>query len=418
MAEKILNTRLINKHDTEVNWLKATNFIPKQGEVIVYDVDENYPYERIKVGDGVCNVNELPFTVVQSDLSVNDETNPAYIKNRTHWVEGLTIVEWDGNTDGLTASSDGANYHVSDLKPSATEIIGGKLTFSNGSVVEITSDIIEGQGYIVSAYYGTIYINTTNGSAYDASIGVTFSKPGIYFHKNTYNQIVSFSYGSETVHYLDEKYIPNTIARKSDIPSETSIDDTLSISGQAADSKATGDAINELNALVGDVSVSEQINSAVSSFIFKYIKMQDRVNGCNYVVEFVNGQLVSSCCCRAISVSTLPNKTTYSEGESLDTSGMIVVAICEDGSVKTINDYSVNVESGSGTKTVSVIYTECGKTHTDTFTITVTSLEEKLIDFEYTAEDDGTYTITGWKGTLNGVESTECIIPDNPLINV
>lgn len=62
MAEKNLNNiRIVNKHDTEVNWLKATGFTPKQGELIVYDIDENYDYERIKIGDGVQNVNALPF---------------------------------------------------------------------------------------------------------------------------------------------------------------------------------------------------------------------------------------------------------------------------------------------------------------------------------------------------------------------
>lgn len=61
MAEKKLNIRLINKHDVEANWLKATNFIPKKAEIIVYDVDENYGYERFKIGDGETLVSELPF---------------------------------------------------------------------------------------------------------------------------------------------------------------------------------------------------------------------------------------------------------------------------------------------------------------------------------------------------------------------
>jgi hypothetical protein len=61
MTDKVLNTRVINKHDTETNWLKATTFTPKQGEVIVYDIDANYNYERIKIGDGTRNVNNLPF---------------------------------------------------------------------------------------------------------------------------------------------------------------------------------------------------------------------------------------------------------------------------------------------------------------------------------------------------------------------
>ena len=61
MAEKNINSRIIHKHDTETNWLKATNFIPKRGELIVYDIDSTHDYERIKIGDGTTVVSSLPF---------------------------------------------------------------------------------------------------------------------------------------------------------------------------------------------------------------------------------------------------------------------------------------------------------------------------------------------------------------------
>lgn len=70
MPEKTLKTRIIHKHDTELNWNKAINFIPKQGEIIVYDIDSNHSYERIKIGDGVTNVNNLPFVI---SALTNDE---------------------------------------------------------------------------------------------------------------------------------------------------------------------------------------------------------------------------------------------------------------------------------------------------------------------------------------------------------
>lgn len=70
MPEKTLKTRIIHKHDVELNWNKATNFIPKQGEIIVYDIDSNHSYERIKIGDGATNVINLPFVI--STLT-NDE---------------------------------------------------------------------------------------------------------------------------------------------------------------------------------------------------------------------------------------------------------------------------------------------------------------------------------------------------------
>lgn len=56
-----LKSRIQLKHDTEENWLKATNFIPKEGEIVIYDVDANNPIARFKIGDGTTSVNQLSF---------------------------------------------------------------------------------------------------------------------------------------------------------------------------------------------------------------------------------------------------------------------------------------------------------------------------------------------------------------------
>lgn len=88
MANKQLNSRIIHKHDTEANWNKATGFTPKQGEIIVYDRDSTYSYERFKIGDGITNINSLPFaddnkvdkTTFQQligDTSVSDQISSA-----------------------------------------------------------------------------------------------------------------------------------------------------------------------------------------------------------------------------------------------------------------------------------------------------------------------------------------------------
>ena len=37
---KTLSARVIHMHDVDANWNKLPTFIPKQGEVIVYDPDE------------------------------------------------------------------------------------------------------------------------------------------------------------------------------------------------------------------------------------------------------------------------------------------------------------------------------------------------------------------------------------------
>ena len=84
MSTKSLYTRIENKHDLEVNWERAT-FIPLQGELIVYDIEVDaagnvlkdadgnallpsgrttpYTYERLKIGDGIHTVKDLPFMI-------------------------------------------------------------------------------------------------------------------------------------------------------------------------------------------------------------------------------------------------------------------------------------------------------------------------------------------------------------------
>ena len=86
-TEKNISSRIIHKHDIEANWNKAVNFIPKAGEIIIYDRDETYDYERFKIGDGETAVAVLPFGSIQSDWNQNDETALDYVKNRTHWVD-------------------------------------------------------------------------------------------------------------------------------------------------------------------------------------------------------------------------------------------------------------------------------------------------------------------------------------------
>ncbi len=78
---KTINTRMSQKHDIEANWLKATNFTPLVGEIIVYDEDEKNPVPRLKIGNGETNVNDLPFVddiVNKTYLTINDDYDNHY----------------------------------------------------------------------------------------------------------------------------------------------------------------------------------------------------------------------------------------------------------------------------------------------------------------------------------------------------
>lgn len=127
---KNINTRIILKHDTEANWNKAINFIPNKGEVIIYDIDENFNYERVKIGDGVNNAIQLPFVndnYLAKDNAIEytpaDDYNPAtkkYVDDAT--TTATTGVVKYSETQELTdeektqarnnIGADGYNWHL------------------------------------------------------------------------------------------------------------------------------------------------------------------------------------------------------------------------------------------------------------------------------------------------------------------
>ena len=93
MSEKTLKTRVIQKHDTEANWLLAINFTPKKGEIIIYDEDQTHARPRMKIGDGATNVNALPFV---SDVYIGTE-DPG-VNSGMIWIDtsDVTVMSVDG----------------------------------------------------------------------------------------------------------------------------------------------------------------------------------------------------------------------------------------------------------------------------------------------------------------------------------
>lgn len=102
MAEKTLTSRLIMKHDTTGDWQKATNFTPKQGELIVYDSEDASLPSRIKIGNGTTNVNSLPFATI-SQAATGSASLPVYWTGASfNTVSTLGIA--NGGTGATTAT--------------------------------------------------------------------------------------------------------------------------------------------------------------------------------------------------------------------------------------------------------------------------------------------------------------------------
>ena len=163
-TEKTISARMQMKTDTALNWSKAINFIPKKGEIIIYEADSDYGYERMKIGDGSTKVNDLPFVIGAKDWNQNDPTASDYIKNRPG---GYTVnypalnIEWDGVIgDRVSVDAGGMKFvKVSDEIPKAKQLVGGIVTIKMGdesqTITILDDDVVD---------YGNGIYGTTVGS--------------------------------------------------------------------------------------------------------------------------------------------------------------------------------------------------------------------------------------------------------------
>ena len=162
-TEKTISARMQMKTDTALNWSKAVNFIPKKGEIIIYEADSDYGYERMKIGDGSTKVNDLPFVIGAKDWYQNDSTASDYIKNRPG---GYTVnypalnIEWDGVIgDRVSVDVTGMKFvKVSDEIPKAKQLVGGTVSINMGDesqTIPILDGYVEEYGNGIYGFMGT-----------------------------------------------------------------------------------------------------------------------------------------------------------------------------------------------------------------------------------------------------------------------
>lgn len=265
MAEKNLNNiRIVNKHDTEENWLKATGFTPKQGELIVYDIDENYNYERIKIGDGIQNVNDLHFVddALRADLvaRIND------VDDKVDAVSALIGDESVSEQINVALESHEVSWNDLNDRPFYKEpgeyiTIIEEQTVTNGSTV--TGEALR---------TGKTYIMTVNGvdytckSSYLIESGTTYisiSDPYVMVESNdgltvkTSGDSVVLSVkiqGEDTIVPIPDEYLPSTVVKSVDgtLPNSSGMVRLLESKSFYIDRDYTGtsmrDILNQLSA--------------------------------------------------------------------------------------------------------------------------------------------------------------------------
>lgn len=293
MSEKTLNTRIIHKHDVESNWSKAGNFIPKQGEIIVYDIDSTHNYERFKIGDGKTLVSALPFAdnAVKSDITAHNNSETAHSDIRTSISELETLVGDESVSKQINAAiadkADSVHTHSEyvNQKAFSNVVVGSTtiaadtatdtLTVVAGDNITITPDATNDK--ITIAATDTVYTHPS----YTARTGVpTANQTPAFGGTFTVAQPVSDATGHITAVNSRTVTIPNTAATTSAAglmsaadktkldgvatgANKTTVDSALSSSStNPVQNKVVNEAISNLNTLVGDTSVAAQIAAA------------------------------------------------------------------------------------------------------------------------------------------------------------
>ena len=224
MAEKELKSRLVQKHDIQANWEKAVSFIPKQGEIIVYDKDESFDYVRVKIGDGQTPVNDLAFAVAPADWNAA-EGEPGHVLNKTH---GTEILRTEGVFDGdyskfeyVDTIGDGSAFivKVSDGDFTVEDLIGATLIqvtsgeeeniiLTEENVVDMSTDGFP--AISVCQDMVTIFHEAYSANGMSIDAGIYFACSG---DQSTYAKSLSSLpyFEHKTVKTIDPKYLPEQL---------------------------------------------------------------------------------------------------------------------------------------------------------------------------------------------------------------
>lgn len=260
-------TRIQHKHDIEANWIKAINFTPLNGEIIVYDKDDTHDYARIKIGDGVTKINELHFmlndSVLITEQDLTDEQRAQARANISQygdvWTKitnpAMEIADFGVLKYGNTPSFD---MNAAINKPSertSSWCSVGEIVFSIGTMLTANAesaimlmvkraitefDALYSSGILTS---DVCWLARRNVDSFPSEIDLAFYISGENGNLNgtfSYTHMISIMVGQRigNIYYnssTEEYNIRLSVYKNTDL--------TLTHSNSAADAKAVGDAL-------------------------------------------------------------------------------------------------------------------------------------------------------------------------------
>lgn len=207
-----------------------------------------------------------------ANWSQNDSESPDYIKNRTHYVLGNDFVDI---VSGAFAFSYGGNDYVSVLSKGKSIVAGETYkVIWNGSEYVLTGKEYNGRRYIGNVDYGYTPGIRPPAESDDAPflIVTTENEPASYTIKAFTSKIdsveITLSIYSEIVHQLEDKFIPESIARAEDLMYATNPVGSGSISMNAEEGQEIGYYSSAFNTgtASGDLSHAEGSYAKASGY--------------------------------------------------------------------------------------------------------------------------------------------------------
>lgn len=154
--KKTMKGKIVFKHETEANWAQS-NYVPDNGEMVIYDIDSSHNYKRVKYGDGETKVKDLPFGGATFDDSVKIKGDLTI----TAGGEKETIIRNNAiYTDGM--------IQAMDVIHSNNSLIGKSLQVQNNII--LNEGVAEGNTSIAGGTTDINLIKSVLGDGYAALI--------------------------------------------------------------------------------------------------------------------------------------------------------------------------------------------------------------------------------------------------------
>lgn len=361
---------------------------------------------------------EIKLSVKNSvaDWNQNDANVDNYIKNRTHWEEksseavlSETLLNFsDCQSVNWNQKKDGYLYEYIPLQLVVGQeyeiIFDGVIYYCVAFVDDAWDNIVIGNEALVNNIGDDNDIPFAIGNYNEGNKEAYIIALDKYSHTFTISIVTS-----SIIHKLDSKFLPDDIGMQSDW------NETDETSKSYIQNKPS--IYNDKD---GNVCLTNGEKLATENYVHETkngIIIKDEANGYDYVVSMKNGMLVSYRTTDYITVASPPNRTSYLIGDPFIPDGMIVTATSKDGTTREITNYAYDAFiTEENINNFTIRYIEGNNVFNDRINISLHDFS--LIDFNYITNDDGTYTLTSWKGTHNGEPSTQIVVPNSGLIIV